>query len=314
MNIGDMIAPRVTFGEALVEAGGTNDRVVVFDSDVCSSTQTAMFREAYPDRFFQMGIAEANMVGAAAGISTLGYIPWVSTFAVFIAKRAVDQVRVSIAYPKLNVKLNGAYGGIPTGKAGATHQSVEDIAVMRCMPHMTVIVPGDPVEAKAAVFAATEMTGPVYLRTVRCPVPVIFDSSHKFEIGRAYELHPGSDLTIISTGMITPKALQAAIELEKQGIKARMVHMPTIKPLDVEAIVAASRETGLVITAENHSCLGGLGGAVAEALTEHSPCKLCRLGFPDVFGESGDNEKIFSKMGVNTENIIAKAIELAGRK
>ncbi len=312
MKIGEMISPRQAFGEAIVEAGGKNEKVVAFDSDVCSSTQSVLFREAYPDRFFQMGIAEANMVTAAAGMSTLGYIPWVSTFAVFLAKRAVDQVRVSIAYPKLNVKLNGAYGGIPTGKAGATHQAVEDIAVMRCMPNMTVLVPADAVETKAAVHAATAMAGPVYLRTVRCNVPVIFDGKHKFEIGRSYELHPGSDLTIISTGMITPKALQAAIELDKQGIRARLIHMPTIKPLDVEAVVAASRETGLIITAENHSRLGGLGGAVAETLTEHAPCKLCRLGFPDVFGESGDDEKIFSKMGVNTENIIAKAVELAG--
>lgn len=305
-----MIAPRVAFGEALVELGGRNSEVVVFDADVGASTQTAMFRDAYPDRFYQMGIAEQNMVGAAAGMSTLGYIPWVSTFAVFLAKRASDQIRVSVAYPKLNVKLNGAYGGIPTGKAGATHQSVEDIAVMRCMPHMTVICPGDPLEAQQAVFAATEFQGPIYLRTVRCPVPVIFDEKHKFEIGRSYVLHEGTDLTIISTGMMTPKALTAAIELEKEGINARMIHMPTIKPMEEEAIIKASRETGRIITMENHSRLGGLGGAVAEVLTEHAPCRLWRLGFPDVFGESGDNEAIFSKYGVNTECVIARAKEI----
>ena len=313
MNIGEMIAPRTAFGDALVELGGVNEDVVVFDSDVGASTQTASFGDAYPARFYQMGIAEQNMVGAAAGMSTLGYIPWVSTFAVFLAKRAVDQVRVSVAYPKLNVKLNGAYGGIPTGKAGATHQSVEDIAVMRCMPNMIVICPADSLETRQAVFALTQHFGPAYLRTVRCPVPVIFDNKHEFEIGRSYTLHQGSDLTIIATGMMTPKALTAVMALEKEGIKARLIHMPTIKPMDVEAIVKASKETGQIITVENHSRLGGLGGAVAEVLTEYAPCRLSRLGFPDCFGESGDNEAIFSKFGVNTENIIAEAKKIVNK-
>ena len=313
MKIGDMIAPRVAFGDALVELGAQDAEVVVFDADVGASTQTARFREAHPRRFYQMGIAEQNMVGVAAGMSTLGFKPWVSTFAVFLAKRAVDQVRVSVAYPKLNVKLNGAYGGIPTGKAGATHQSVEDIAVLRCMPNMTVVCPGDALETRQAVFAANAHVGPLYLRTVRCPVPVIFDEAHRFEIGASYVLHDGNDLTIISTGMMTPKALSAVRELERQGIHARHIHMPTVKPMDVEAVVKASRETGRIITVENHSRLGGLGGAVAEVLTEHAPCRLHRLGFPDVFGESGDNEAVFSKFGINTENIIAKAREIAGR-
>ena len=307
MKIGESIAPRVAFGDALVELGGRDPEMVVFDADVATSTQTARFRDAYPDRFYQMGIAEQNMVGAAAGMSTLGFRPWVSTFAVFIAKRAVDQVRVSVAYPKLNVKLNGAYGGIPTGKAGATHQSVEDIAVMRCMPNMTVVCPADPYETRLAVFAAHEHIGPLYLRTVRCPVPVIFDAGHSFEIGRSYPLHEGSDLTIISTGMMTPKALAAVNALESEGIHARLIHMPTIKPMDEAAVIRAGRETGRIITVENHSCLGGLGGAVAEVLCAHAPCRLDRLGFPDVFGESGDNEAIFSKFGINTENIVAKA-------
>jgi len=307
MNVGDMVAPRAAFGEAMVELGKQNAEVVVFDADVCASTQTVAFKKAYPGRFYQMGIAEQNMVSAAAGMSTLGFVPWVSTFAVFLAKRAVDQVRVSVAYPQLNVKLNGAYGGIPTGKAGATHQSVEDIAVMRCMPNMTVICPGDPYETQLAVHAATAFKGPVYVRTIRCPVPVIFDAAHRFEIGRSYRLHEGSRLTIIGTDMMTPKALTAARELDKEGIAVRMIHMPTIKPIDEAAIVAASRETGRVITVENHSRLGGLGGAVAEVLTEYAPCRLTRLGFPDCFGESGDNEAIFSKFGVNVENIIAAA-------
>ena len=314
MKIGENIAPRVAFGKALVELGAKNDNVVVFDSDVCASTQTGMFKAAYPERFFQMGIAEQNMVVAAAGMSTMGYIPWVSTFAVFLAKRAVDQIRVSVAYAERNVKLNGAYGGIPTGKAGATHQSVEDIAVMRCMPNMTVVCPGDPRETMQAVHACTEFDGPIYLRTVRCPVPVIFDESHEFEIGRSYTLCDGDAVTIIATGMMTPKALEAARELEKEGIKARMIHMPTIKPIDEEVIVKASNETGHIITVENHSRLGGLGGAVAEVLTEHAPCRLTRLGFPDCFGESGDNEAIFSKFGVNTENVIATAKSIVSGK
>ncbi len=305
MQLGEMIAPRAAFGDALVELGKTNPEVVVFDSDVGESTQTSRFGKAYPERFYQMGIAEANMVCAAAGMSTLGYTPWVSTFAVFLAKRSLDQIRVSIAYPKLNVKLNGAYGGIPTGKAGATHQAIEDIAVMRAMPHMTVLVASDAVETRQMVLDSVKHHGPLYLRTVRCPIPVIFGSDYKFEIGRSYTLAKGDDVTIISTGMMTPKALDAVKELDKQGIKARLIHMPTIKPIDAEAIIKASKETGRIITVENHSMIGGLGGAVAEILTEHAPCYLTRLGFPDIFGESGDNEAIFSKFGVNTENIIA---------
>ncbi len=285
--------------------------MIVFDADVGASSYTARFRDAYPERFIQAGIAEQNMVCMAAGMSTLGLIPWVSTFAVFLAKRAVDQVRVSVAYAQSNVKLNGTYGGIPTGKAGATHQSVEDIAVMRCMPNMTVLCPGDPRETRQAVRAATDHRGPVYLRTVRCHVPVIFDETHRFEIGRSCRLHEGTHLTIISTGMMTPKSLQATLELEKVRVHARLIHMPTIKPLDIEAIVQASQQTGRIITVENHSRLGGLGGAVAETLTEHAPCRLQRLGFPDVFGESGDDEAIFSKMGVNTESIFAAGLAMA---
>ncbi|RKY08381.1 MAG: transketolase family protein [Planctomycetota bacterium] len=314
MKIGEMIAPRAAFGDALVELGKTNEQVVVFDSDVGESTQTARFGKAYPDRFYQMGIAEANMVCAAAGMSTLGYTPWVSTFAVFLAKRAVDQIRVSIAYPKLNVKLNGAYGGIPTGKAGATHQAIQDIAVMRAMPHMTVWVASDAVETRQMVLESAKHQGPLYMRTVRCPVPVIFGNDYKFESGRSYCVTEGNDIAIIATGMMTPKALEAAKELDKEGIKARVIHMPTVKPIDEEAIVKASKDIGKIITVENHSMIGGLGGAVSEVLTDKAPCYLSRLGFPDIFGESGDNEKIFSKFGVNTENIIAKAKELARGK
>ena len=309
--IGDNIMPRVSFGESLVELADSHPDLVVFDADVCASTQTAKFRDAYPDRFYQMGIAESNMVGAAAGIATLGYKPFVSTFAVFLAKRALDQIRVSVAYPKLNVKLNGAYGGLPTGKAGATHSSVEDIAVMRCMPHMTVLVPADPLETKLATQLALETEGPVYLRTVRCPVPTIFGKDHKMVLGKGEILHEGTDLAVISTGMMTPKALAAVEDLaKKQGIKARLIHMGTIKPLDRDIIIKAAQECGKILTIENHSVHGGLGGAVTEVVTEESPCPVARLGFPDIFLESGDNEAIFSKLKMNTNDIKAKILEM----
>lgn len=310
MAVGDMIAPRLRFGEGLAELGLWNPGLVVFDSDVRESTFTNEFRAKFPDRFYEMGIAEANMISVAAGMSTLGYVPWVSTFAVFIAKRAVDQVRVSIAYPKLNVKLNGAYGGIPTGNAGATHQSVEDVAVMRAMPNMTVIITADAFEARQAVRASGKHVGPLYLHTGRDPVPTIFDESHPFEIGRSYILRPGRDVTIIAHDMMTAKSLEAAKELDKEGIQARVVDLPTVKPIDAEVIVAASKETGRVITVENHSRLGGLGGAVAEVLTECAPCYQRRLGFPDTLCESGSKEAIFDKFRMNTKHIVATAREM----
>lgn len=304
-SIGENIMPRVSFGESLVELADDFPELVVLDADVCASTQTVFFRDAHPDRFFQMGIAENNMVSAAAGMSTLGYTPMVSTFAVFLAGRSLDQIRVSVAYPSLNVKLNGAYGGLPTGKAGATHSSVEDIAVMRCLPHMKVLVPGDPLETKLAVKLALETPGPVYLRTVRCPVPVVFGQNHHMELGKAAMLHDGQDIALISTGMMTPKALAAAEELGKQGIRVRHLHMGTIKPLDDQAVIEAARDCGHIVTVENHSVMGGLGGAVAETVTRYSPCRVTRMGFPDVFMESGDNESIFSKHEMNTSDIVS---------
>ncbi len=300
----ELIAPRVSFGEALVELAEQYPSLRVFDADVCASTQTGLFREAYPDRFYQMGIAEANMVGAAAGMATLGLTPFVSTFAVFLAKRALDQIRVSIAYPKLDVKLNGAYGGLPTGQAGATHSSVEDIAVMRCMPNMKVIVPADPVETKLAVALALETPGPVYLRTVRCPVPVIFDAGHSIELGKGKILHEGKDAALISTGMMTPRTLAAAEALAKEGLHVRHIHLATIKPIDEQILIDAARTCGTLITVENHGVLGGLGGAVAEVITENSPCTLKRLGFTDTFLESGDDEKIFDRFDLSQEGIM----------
>lgn len=314
MKIGEMIAPRVAFGKALVEAAESHPRLVVLDADVGASTQTKFFKDEYPDRFYQCGIAEANMIGMAAGLAATGWTPFVSTFAVFMAKRAADQVRVSVAYPELEVKLNGAYGGLPTGKAGATHSSVEDIAVMRAMPNMKVLVPADPVETRAAVMLALKTPGPVYLRTVRCPVPVIFPENHTMELGRGIELHAGTDIAVISTGMMTPKALSAVEQLAKEGIRARLIHLGTIKPLDDEIIIKAARECGRIVTVENHSIIGGLGGAVAEVLTEREPCRLTRLGFPDIFMESGDDEEIFSRLGMNTENIASAVRDILKRK
>ena len=301
-----VIMPRQSFGEALVELAESYPKLRVFDADVCTSTQTHFFRDQYPSRFYQMGIAESNMVGAAAGMATTGLIPFVSTFSVFLAKRAIDQIRVSIAYPGLNVKLNGAYAGLPTGKAGATHSSLQDIAIMRCMPNMKVLVPGDPLETKLAVNLALQTPGPVYLRTVRCPVPVIFSENHKLEFGKAQILHEGNDAALISTGMMTPKALEAADILERKGIHIRLIHMPSIKPADEEAIIAASRECGKIVTVENHSIHGGLGGLVAEVTSLKAPCPVYRMGFPDIFMESGDNEAIFSKLRMNTHDIVSQ--------
>jgi transketolase len=239
------MANREAFGRALVKLGEQNHRVVVFDSDVCTSTRTCLFQDAFPERFFQMGVAEQNMVSAAAGMSTVGsLIPWVSTFAVFASKRALDQVSISIAYPRNNVKINGSYGGIPTGKAGATHQAVQDIAIMRSMPNMTVIVPLDAVEVEQAVF------------------------TYRFQWGKAVLLRQGSDVTLMVTGVMTELALQGAEALEREGIDARVLHIHTIKPIDREAIIGAAGETRGIVTVENHSYIGGLGGAVSEVLTD----------------------------------------------
>lgn len=310
--LGEMIAPRDAFGEGLVACGETNDRVVVLDADVSRSTQTWLFQERYPDRFVQCGIAEQNMMGIAAGLATTGWRPVVSTFAVFAAKRACDQVRVSIAYPRLPVVINGAYGGVPTGRAGATHSAVADLAVMRAIPHMTVITTADAVETKKALEAALAYDGPVYLRTVRCPVPVIFGDDYSFEIGRASTLRGGDDICIVSTGMMTARALKAADTLAAEGVSAQVLHVPTIKPIDVEAIVEASVRTKRILTLENHSRIGGLGGAVAEVVSEHAPCHVMRLGFDDTFIESGEDEGVFAKLGLGPERIVQRAKDLLG--
>ena len=314
MSVGEMIAPRVAYGKALVELVAANDRVVVLDGDVATSTQTAMVREARPDSFYEIGIAEQNMFGIAAGMSTLGLIPYACTFAVFASKRACDQVSISIAYPALNVKISGAYGGIPTGKAGATHQAIEDIAIMRAMPNMTVVVPADATETAKAVFAAAEWEGPVYIRTARCPVPVIFDNDHAFEIGKAVLIRDGKDVTIVSTGMMTPKAKVAGERLAQQGIDARVVHVHTIKPLDQESVVAAAKETGAILTVEEHNILGGLGGAVAEVLMEAGvSCKFKRHGINDEYSVIGKPFYLYRHYKLDAEGISSVAREFLNK-
>jgi len=308
--IGDRVALRQVFGETLVELGGLYPDLLVLDGDLANSTLADQFAQAYPDRFLAMGIAEQNMAGTAAGLATLGFIPWISTFAVFAAKRDLDQVRVVIAQPSLNVKIQGAYSGLLTGFTGKTHQSAEDIAVFRAMPNMTVLAPADAVEARLAMHAATVHRGPVYLQMTRDPSPVIFGPDHRFEIGRGYVVREGKDIAIISTGVQTTRALEAADILAAEGISTHLLHIPTLKPFDVQAVVEAAARTGAVVTAEDHTIIGGLGGAVAEVLGERRPTPMRRVGLRDTFGESGPNEALLEKYGLTARHVAAAAREL----
>ena len=309
------IATRTAFGESLVEIAKERKDIVVLDADVATSTKTSIFREAFPERFFEMGIAEQNMMGVAAGMaSTQKIVPFAVTFAVFATKRACDQISISIAYPKLNVKIVGSYGGVPTGKAGATHQSFEDIAIMRAIPNMTIIVPADAVEMKHAVRACVEYNGPVYLRCIRCKTPVIFDKNYKFEWDKGVTLRDGKDVTIVSTGMMTSKALVATNILVDQGIDVRLVHLHTIKPIDSEILIKAAQETNYILTVENHSIIGGLGGAISEILSENYPTLIKRIGIKDIFGESGSLEGLFNKYSLTSENIVKEAKEIIKKK
>jgi transketolase len=308
--IGDQVALRQVFGETLVELGGLYPDLLVLDGDLANSTLADQFAQAYPDRFLAMGIAEQNMAGTAAGLATLGFIPWISTFAVFAAKRDLDQVRVVIAQPGLNVKIQGAYSGLLTGFTGKTHQSAEDIAVFRAMPNMTVLAPVDAIEARLAMHAATVHRGPVYLRMTRDPSPVIFGPDHRFEIGKGYVVREGRDVAVISTGVQTTRALEAADILAAEGISAHLLHMPTLKPLDEQAVVEAAARTGAVVTAEDHTIIGGLGGAVAEVLGERHPTPMRRVGLRDTFGESGPNEALLEKYGLTAHHVAAAARDL----
>ena len=304
------IATRESYGKALTELGKVNPDVIVFDADLAGATKTGIFKKEFPDRHFDCGIAEANMVGVAAGISTTGKIPFVSSFAMFLAGRAYEQIRNSVGYPHLNVKLGATHAGISVGEDGATHQCNEDIALMRAIPGMTVIVPCDDIEARKAVFAAAEIKGPVYLRFGRLAVPVINDESYKFEVGKAVELKKGDDVTIIATGLMVSKALDAAKMLEEnKGIHARVINIHTIKPIDKDAIIAASKETKFIVTAEEHSVIGGLYSAVTEVTSSQAPCKVIPVAVMDTFGKSGPATELLEEYGLTAENIYNKVLE-----
>ena len=300
-------ATRDAYGETLVELGAEYPDLVVLDSDLAGATKTGMFRKAYPDRFFNCGIAEQNMMGIAAGLAACGKKVFASTFAMFAAGRAFEQVRNSIGYPHLPVKIGATHAGVSVGEDGATHQCCEDIALMRTIPGMTVINPADAVEAAKAVRAAVKLDGPAYLRFGRLAVPGIFDDSYSFEIGKGVQLKEGRDVAIIATGLLVSEALDAAELLKNQGISARVINIATIKPIDREIIIAAARDTGAIVTAEEHSILGGLGGAVAETVCEAAPVPVLRVGVEDVFGKSGPGAELLKLFGLTAENIAAKA-------
>lgn len=308
------VAMRDAWGQGLADLADEYPQLVVLDGDLANSTRADIFADAHPDRFFEMGIAEQNMIGVAAGLATVGFVPWISTFAAFVAKRALDQIRVVVAQPHLNVKLCGSYSGILTSKTGKTHQSVEDIAIFRAMPGVTTIVPADAVELHAAMRAMMETAGPVYLRLTRDPSPVIFPDGYRFEIGKAHLLRDGADVGIVSTGVQTIRALEAVDMLAGDGILASLLHVPTIKPLDRDAIVALAEQTNAIVTAEDHSIYGGLGSAVAEVLSEERPTRLRRLGWNDTYGESGANDALLEKYGLSSAHVAARTRELVEKK
>lgn len=297
-------ATRDAYGQALVEMGKTHGNIVVLDADLSKSTKTADFAKAFPDRFFNAGIAEQNLMGMSAGLAACGKIVYASTFAVFATGRAFEQVRNSIAYGRLNVKICATHSGITVGEDGGSHQSVEDIALMRSVPSMTVIVPADGVSTRKAVEAIYHREGPCYLRLGRPALPVIYDSNADFEIGRGIELVNGADATLIACGLMVGKCLEAARELDREGIKVSVVDMHTVKPLDVDLVVRKARETGAIITAEEHSVLGGLGSAVCETVCAHSPVPVLRLGIEDVFGQSGNPDELLDYYGLNVGQIV----------
>lgn len=308
------IATRQAYGEALLALGAENRDVVVLDADLAKSTKTINFKKAFPERFFDMGIAEANMIGTAAGLAAAGKLPFCSTFAVFATGRAYDQIRQSVAYPGLNVKIAASHAGITVGQDGGSHQSIEDIALMRVLPGMTVFVPADAVEVHGAVAAAARIDGPVYIRLGRSPVPVLHGEEFEFVPGRAVELRPGKDVTLVACGIMVAEALEAAEILAGEGIDAGVLNLHTIKPLDVEAVTAAARRTGAIVTVEEHSIIGGLGSAVAEVLVENHPVPMVRVGIRDVFGESGKPDELMEKFGLTPAHIAAAAREAIGRK
>lgn len=303
------IATRDAYGKTLLALGAKNDNVVVLDADLSKSTKTYDFKVAHPDRFFNMGIAEQNMMGVAAGLAAAGKVPFASTFAVFAAGRAFEIIRNSICYPKLNVKVCATHAGITVGEDGASHQAIEDIAIMRSLPNMTVICPADGVSAAKLIEEAAEYVGPVYVRLGRSGIPVLYKEDQKFEMGKGIELAEGTDVTIIATGIMVYEALVARDELAKEGISARVIDIHTIKPIDRDIIVKAAKETKAIVTAEEHSIIGGLGGAVAEVVAETVPTKVLRVGVEDTFGESGKPAELLVKYELTAAKIVKKVKE-----
>lgn len=302
------IATRDSYGKALIELAAEHDNLVVLDADLAAATKTGMFKKAYPDRHFDCGIAEANMICAAAGMSTTGLVPFASSFAMFAAGRAFEQIRNTLGYPRCNVKIGATHGGISVGEDGASHQCCEDFALMRSIPGMVILNPADDVEARAAVKAAYDHVGPVYLRFGRLALPVFHDeATFQFEIGKGEEVCPGNDITIVSTGLMTSEAIEASRQLAEEGIHARVINMATIKPLDTEILLKAARETGRIITAEEHSIIGGLGEAVCSFLSENCPVPVKRIGVMDEFGHSGPAIPLLKQFGLSAENLVSTA-------
>ena len=303
------VATRQSYGEELAKLGENNEKIVVLDADLSTATKTNIFAKKFPDRFVNIGIAEQNLMGVAAGISTFGKIPFVSTFAVFAAGRAYEQIRNSIAYPKLNVKICATHAGITVGEDGATHQMLEDISLMRGLPNMTVISTSDDVQTRWAVKKICEIDGPVYLRLCRMATPVIYSKSEEFEIGKGIQIGDGVDASIIATGATVSEAIKAKEELKKQNINVRVIDMHTIKPIDRELIIKCAKETKKIITVEDHSIVGGLGSAVCEVLSEKFPCKVVRMGINDVFGRSGKAEELMKYFKIDSTAIVNKVLE-----
>ncbi len=309
------VATRDAYGKALVELGEKNPNVVVLDADLAAATKTGAFKKAFPERFFDTGIAEGNMMGVAGGLATTGYTVFASSFAMFSAGRAFEQVRNTIGYPHLNVKIGATHAGISVGEDGASHQCCEDIALMRSIPGMVIINPADDIEARAAVFAAAEHEGPVYMRFGRLAVPRVFDEDYKFEIGKAVTLKEGTDVTIIATGLMVNEAIEASKVLEAEGVSVELINMHTIKPLDKAAVVAAAKKTGCIVTAEEHNIIGGLGDAVCDAVCEEYPVPVVKVGVEDTFGKSGPAVDLLHIFGLDAANIVEKAkIALSKKK
>lgn len=309
MDLDNKIATRESFGKALVELGKENENVVVLTADLAGATKTSLFEKEFPDRFINVGIAEQNMIGISAGLATTGKIPFASTFAMFAAGRAYDQIRNSVAYPKLNVKICGTHAGVTVGEDGATHQMLEDLSLMRSIPNMTVLCTSDDVQTRWAIKEMAKIDGPVYIRLARVATPVIYNENQKFEIGKMVQIGDGTDATVFATGVEVAEALKAKEELEKENINIRVVDVHTIKPIDREMIIKCAKETKKLITIEDHSVIGGLGTAVCEVLSEEYPTKVVRMGMQDRFGKSGKAEQLLKYFKLDSEAIIEKVKE-----